>query len=156
MDQCRNCERREVRPFVGNWEAQFCSYRCQIQYFRVYLIGIFIILFFLIFVLRNLIIFLFFVFFIFVIYWAYSKDPTETTNTRIFSSQRMSRWRGQEEQAETSSKNLKFTPEERIFVEELDQQFKLCCYQSARLGDTYCLCGRAVDQELIDLLNDYE
>jgi hypothetical protein len=41
---------------------------------------------------------------------------------------------------------------EMVYVEELDRSFKACCYQSARLGDSYCPCGKAVDQELIEYL----
>jgi hypothetical protein len=120
------------------------------------LIGLSILLFFLIFVFRNLIMFLIFVIFILTIYWAYSQGPAKLPRKRIFSEQRMSRWRAQEEHKVSNTTAPFSDPEEKIFVEELDREFKLCCYQSARLGDTYCLCGRAVDKELIDLLNDYD
>ena len=30
---------------------------------------------------------------------------------------------------------------------------RICCYNAARVGDVYCLCGRAISQELRDLFN---
>jgi hypothetical protein len=46
-------------------------------------------------------------------------------------------------------------PEATMYIPELDQKFRPCCYQSARLSDKYCPCGRAVDPELIEVVASY-
>ena len=38
------------------------------------------------------------------------------------------------------------------FVEELSESFPVCCYQTARLGEVFCECGRTIPQNLIDFL----
>lgn len=42
---------------------------------------------------------------------------------------------------------------EFIEIPELGETYNVCCYQTARLGDQYCACGRAVDQKLIDFMD---
>ena len=39
------------------------------------------------------------------------------------------------------------------YIPELDQEFLVCCYQSARLDELYCECGRIVPNELRQYLN---
>ncbi|MHA2252644.1 MAG: hypothetical protein ACXAD7_19935 [Candidatus Kariarchaeaceae archaeon] len=43
---------------------------------------------------------------------------------------------------------------EWIFISKLDIKARPCCYQTARLGEQYCMCGRSVDDKLISILNE--
>lgn len=36
----------------------------------------------------------------------------------------------------------------KIYVKEINQKVSACCYQTARLQETYCLCGKAVSTDL--------
>lgn len=40
---------------------------------------------------------------------------------------------------DVESKNIK-----KIFVPELNKELLLCCYQTYRLDEAYCICGRAI------------
>ncbi len=40
-----------------------------------------------------------------------------------------------------------------VFVPELGREVRTCCYQSARIGDRYCVCGRVVDDDLLSLFH---
>ncbi|MHA2089331.1 MAG: hypothetical protein ACW98K_00620 [Candidatus Kariarchaeaceae archaeon] len=35
-------------------------------------------------------------------------------------------------------------PLNKIYVDEIQKEIPLCCYQTAKLGNRYCMCGRAV------------
>ena len=39
------------------------------------------------------------------------------------------------------------------YIEGLDEEFLVCCYQTARLGELYCECGRIVPSELRQFLD---
>lgn len=39
-----------------------------------------------------------------------------------------------------------------IFVDKLDENIRICCYQTARLAEKYCKCGRAINDELMNAL----
>ena len=43
---------------------------------------------------------------------------------------------------------------EKIFVKKLGRAVRSCCYQTARLGDQYCICGRAIEPDLLALFKD--
>lgn len=38
-----------------------------------------------------------------------------------------------------------------IYVKALGAEFNNCCYQTARIGEIYCICGRAVSKDLIQI-----
>jgi len=43
-----------------------------------------------------------------------------------------------------------------IYLKQLDKQIKVCCFQTARLGERYCYCGRAVSQEVLDVVESMQ
>ncbi|MHA2501270.1 MAG: hypothetical protein ACXAE3_00150 [Candidatus Kariarchaeaceae archaeon] len=40
------------------------------------------------------------------------------------------------------------------FIEELGRDVRMCCYQTARLDETYCYCGRAVEDDVRNLFRN--
>ena len=40
------------------------------------------------------------------------------------------------------------------YIDELGREVRMCCYQTARLEETYCYCGRAVDEDIRALFKD--
>ena len=41
---------------------------------------------------------------------------------------------------------------ELVSIPGTDMQVKPCCYYAARLGETYCMCGKLVNQKVIEIL----
>lgn len=41
-----------------------------------------------------------------------------------------------------------------IFVHSIGSSFPICCYNTARLGEGYCLCGKAIPQSLQEMFVD--
>ena len=37
------------------------------------------------------------------------------------------------------------------FIDELDREVRMCCYQTARLNEAYCWCGRAIPTDLSNI-----
>ena len=53
--------------------------------------------------------------------------------------------------SETSSKSTQdVKSQDMIYVEDLDIETRVCCYQTARLQEKFCKCGRAVNPELLE------
>ncbi|MCY3411133.1 MAG: hypothetical protein INQ03_05785 [Candidatus Heimdallarchaeota archaeon] len=49
--------------------------------------------------------------------------------------------------------SMTYDPEMR-YVESLGRNIRLCCYQTARLQEQYCYCGRAVEKDVLDLFKE--
>lgn len=45
-------------------------------------------------------------------------------------------------------------PSQVIYVKKFGRTVRLCCYQTARLGDQYCVCGGAIEPDLLALFRD--
>jgi hypothetical protein len=47
------------------------------------------------------------------------------------------------------------TPEVQMkYIPELGREIRMCCYQTARLNEAYCWCGRAIDEDVRQLFLD--
>lgn len=79
--------------------------------------------------------------------------PPRQTRAKATLANPGARYRTVEYQAERSDKTNTSTKRETVFVKSLGKEFDICCYQSARLQDKYCMCGKAVDQELMKTLS---
>jgi hypothetical protein len=58
------------------------------------------------------------------------------------------------ESSEPSSVVLEETSVPMRFIYELDREVRTCCYQTARLKENYCWCGRALPDDLKGLFAD--
>jgi hypothetical protein len=58
------------------------------------------------------------------------------------------------ESSEPPSAVIEETSVPMRFIYELDREVRTCCYQTARLKENYCWCGRALPNDLKDLFTD--
>lgn len=55
----------------------------------------------------------------------------------------------------TKEQKEKESDPEMVWVEGYPEQIKACCYQTARLFEIYCPCGRAIESELQVAINQH-